>query len=102
MRLVLASTSRYRRELLARLGLSFDCVPPDVDETAHAGEAPEALATRLARAKATAVAASVEGPALVIGSTSASRSTVASSASPAASRPRAPSSRRPAAAACDS
>ena len=40
--LVLASTSRYRRELLARLRLEFDTVRPDVDETPFAGEAPAA------------------------------------------------------------
>lgn len=68
MRLVLASTSRYRRELLARLGLEFECAAPGVDETAHAGESPDALALRLAQAKADAVAATIEGPALVIGS----------------------------------
>lgn len=50
--LLLASTSRYRRELLARLGLPFACEAPAVDETAMPGEAPEALAHRLARAKA--------------------------------------------------
>lgn len=68
MRLVLASTSRYRHELLTRLGLPFTCASPGVDETPAAGEAPEALALRLARAKAAAVAATVDGPALVIGS----------------------------------
>lgn len=55
-RLILASTSRYRAELLQRLGLPFDNVAPVVDETPHAGEAPAALAARLALAKATAVA----------------------------------------------
>lgn len=68
MRLVLASTSRYRRELLARLGLPFECVAPGVDETPGDGEPPEALALRLARAKAAAVATVIEGPALVLGS----------------------------------
>ncbi|HBG90015.1 MAG TPA: septum formation inhibitor Maf, partial [Stenotrophomonas sp.] len=46
--LLLASTSRYRRELLQRLGLPFDCASPAVDETPQAGEAPPALAGRLA------------------------------------------------------
>ena len=55
-RLVLGSTSPYRRELLARLRLDFDVVAPDVDETPLAGERPDALATRLAQAKAAAVA----------------------------------------------
>ena len=66
-RLVLASTSRYRRELLARLRLPFDVVAPDVDEAALAGEAPRELALRLALAKADAVAAQ-HGDAVVIGS----------------------------------
>ncbi|RYY70913.1 MAG: septum formation inhibitor Maf, partial [Comamonadaceae bacterium] len=56
-RLVLGSTSRYRRELLQRLRLPFDVVPPEVDETPLPGEAPAALARRLAAAKAAAVAA---------------------------------------------
>jgi septum formation protein len=54
--LILASTSTYRRDLLARLRLSFSCSAPDVDETQSAGERPAALAARLARAKASAVA----------------------------------------------
>lgn len=53
--LILASTSPYRRELLARLRLPFDVVAPEVDETAFANEAPAQLALRLARAKARAV-----------------------------------------------
>ena len=56
-RLVLASTSPYRRELLARLGVAFDTARPDVDETPPPGESPADLARRLAIAKATAVAA---------------------------------------------
>lgn len=56
-RLILGSTSRYRRELLERLRLPFDVARPDTDETPLAGEAPEALARRLARAKAADVAA---------------------------------------------
>ncbi len=53
---VLGSTSRYRRELLQRLGLPFEVAAPDVDETPLPGEAPAALAQRLALAKARAVA----------------------------------------------
>jgi len=53
--LTLASTSRYRRELLARLALPFEVAAPEVDETRHPQEAPEALARRLAAAKAAAV-----------------------------------------------
>ena len=65
--LVLASTSRYRRELLQRLGVDFTVHAPEVDETPGAGEAPRALALRLALAKAQAVAALQPG-AVVIGS----------------------------------
>jgi septum formation protein len=53
--LVLGSTSRYRRELLARLHLPFEVAAPDVDETPLPGEVPAALAGRLALAKARAV-----------------------------------------------
>ena len=65
--LVLGSTSRYRRELLQRLGLPFTVAAPDVDETPLQGEAPRALALRLALAKAHAVAAQ-HPDAVVIGS----------------------------------
>lgn len=64
--LVLASGSRYRREQLARLGLAVECQAPDIDESRLPGEAPAAMALRLARAKAQAVAAR-SGDALVIG-----------------------------------
>jgi septum formation protein len=63
--LVLASGSRYRKELLARLGLRFDVVSPDVDESPKPGEAPADTALRLSVAKARAVQAP---NALVIGS----------------------------------
>lgn len=53
---MLGSTSRYRRELLSRLGIAFDVVAPDVDETPLPGEAPADLAMRLALSKAQAVA----------------------------------------------
>jgi septum formation protein len=66
-RLVLASTSRYRRELLERLRLPFDVVAPGVDEQPLAGEAPPETAVRLALAKADAVAA-IDAEAVVIGS----------------------------------
>jgi septum formation protein len=66
-RLVLASTSRYRRELLARLRLPFDVEAPEVDETPRDGECPPDLALRLATAKAQAVA-SRHPSAVVIGS----------------------------------
>ncbi len=54
--LVLASTSVTRQELLARLGLSFEVHAPEVDEAVQPGEAPSALAVRLAQAKAQAAA----------------------------------------------
>lgn len=54
--IVLASGSIYRRELLARLGLSFDHAAPDIDETAHAGETARALTERLSLSKARALA----------------------------------------------
>ena len=53
---ILASTSRYRRELLGRLRLPFDVQPPEVDETPLPGETPRALAERLALEKANAIA----------------------------------------------
>jgi len=65
--LVLASTSRYRRDLLARLRADVRTQAPHVDETALSGETPAALAERLAAAKAQSVAAHARGT-LVIGS----------------------------------
>ena len=65
--LILGSTSRYRRELLARLHLPFEVEAPHVDETPQVSERPEALARRLALAKARAVAAR-HPQAVVIGS----------------------------------
>lgn len=66
-RLILASTSPFRRELLDKLGLSYEVAAPAVDEAAEAGESPEHLVARLAEAKARAVAAGYPD-ALVIGS----------------------------------
>lgn len=54
--LVLASTSRYRADLLRRLHVPFEAIAPGVDETAQPGELPPDLARRLARAKAQAIA----------------------------------------------
>ncbi|WP_374326456.1 nucleoside triphosphate pyrophosphatase [Azonexus sp.] len=65
--LVLASTSPYRRELLARLGLPFVVANPQTDESPFPGESPEALALRLSAAKARAVADTYPD-ALIIGS----------------------------------
>jgi septum formation protein len=66
-RLILASSSPYRRELLSRLRLPFDVAVPDIDETPLPGEAPAATALRLALSKARAVAETMPG-CLVIGS----------------------------------
>jgi len=65
--LILASTSRYRAELLGKLGLEFSARAPGVDEMAEPDESPERLVRRLAEAKARAVGVA-SGPALVIGS----------------------------------
>jgi septum formation protein len=64
--LILASTSRYRRELLERLRIPFRALSPQTDETPLPGEAPAALAERLALAKALALAA-LHPDAVVIG-----------------------------------
>ncbi len=66
-RLILASTSPYRREQLERLQLPFSTAAPDCDETPLPGETPRTLVQRLAEAKARSVAASA-GDAVVIGS----------------------------------
>jgi septum formation protein len=66
-RLVLASGSAYRRELLGRLGIPFEVAVPDVDESPSPGESPPRTAERLARLKALAVAAAFPD-ALIIGS----------------------------------
>lgn len=63
----LASSSRYRRELLGRLGHPFEWRAPDIDETSLPGESPKALASRLALAKAKTLAHD-EPRALIIGS----------------------------------
>ena len=66
-RLILASTSKYRKELLGRLGLAFETISPEVDEAPLPKETPELMAIRLAQAKALAV--SLSNPsAYVIGS----------------------------------
>lgn len=64
--LVLASTSRYRRELLSRMRIPFEVVSPDIDETPLPDETPSATALRLSVLKAHA-AASVWPGALIIG-----------------------------------
>jgi septum formation protein len=57
--LILASASPRRRDLLSRLKVPFDAVPAEIAETARPGEAPRALAERLAREKAEAVVAQI-------------------------------------------
>ena len=65
--IILASTSRYRRELLDRLGLPFECVPPGIDESRQPTDTVQDLPRRLAKHKAEAVAERFP-QALVIGS----------------------------------
>jgi len=67
VKLILASSSKYRRELLERLMIPFDVDVPDIDETPRPDEPPEQLVERLAIAKAQAVAKR-HGDALIIGS----------------------------------
>lgn len=66
-RLILASTSPFRRELLARLQIPFEAVAPDADESALPGESPAATAERLSEVKARAVSGRFPD-ALIIGS----------------------------------
>ena len=65
--LILASTSRYRKELLTRLHYPFSCIAPEVDESPLLNESPENLALRLAYSKAQAIYAQ-HPKAIVIGS----------------------------------
>lgn len=67
MRLILASGSRYRRDMLTRLRLPFTCLSPDIDESPLKNEAPEALALRLAEEKAKKII-SLHPDSIVIGS----------------------------------
>lgn len=66
MKLVLASTSRYRRELLARLQVPFSVADPGVEEQARPGEDPRDMSRRLAEDKARAVGLREPG-AIIIG-----------------------------------
>ena len=65
-KIVLASSSRYRRELLGRLGFPFETIAPEVDETPRPGESPRDLVLRLAKAKANAARGG--DPTIIIGS----------------------------------
>ena len=67
MRLVLASASLRRAELLSAADFAFDIVPANTDETVLSGETPRGYALRVARAKAEHVAASVPGDSVVLG-----------------------------------
>ena len=67
LKIVLASSSRYRKELLGRLGFPFETIAPEVDETPFPDERPHDLVLRLAKAKAASAARS-SGPAIVIAS----------------------------------
>jgi len=67
MKLILASTSPFRKAILAKLGAEFDTASPETDETALENESPQALVERLSVAKAKAIADKVDN-ALVIGS----------------------------------
>jgi len=65
--LILASTSPWRRALLEKLGLPFECAAPDIDETPQPGESPRHLVLRLAQEKAQCLAARYPNH-LIIGS----------------------------------
>ena len=65
-RVILGSSSPYRRQILEKLGIRFECISPEIDEQALPGEAPETLVTRLAFAKAKAVQQQSESPAIII------------------------------------
>jgi len=66
-RIILASSSIYRKELLSRLNLPFEVIVPNIDETALPDETPQATALRLAEQKAIAVA-KIAPEAIIIGS----------------------------------
>ena len=66
-RIILASTSPYRRDLLKKLGLPFECATPGIDESRRRNESAQTLASRLAQEKAVAIA-NQSGEGLIIGS----------------------------------
>lgn len=68
MNIILASSSKYRSQILAKLGLEFSCLTPDCDESPHVGESAQDLVMRLATAKAMACAPKAMAPSLIIGS----------------------------------
>ena len=67
MKLILASSSPRRAEILANAGLPFSVLSSAVDESPNPGETPAALVQRLANAKADLVTARAVGPAIVVG-----------------------------------
>ena len=67
-KLILASTSPFRQQLLQKLKLPFSTARPEVDETPIAGESVEAMVERLSQLKAQAVAQTTDEPAIIIGS----------------------------------
>ena len=66
MRLILASSSPRRAEILRNAGFTFQSIAPDLDETPLANESPAAMIQRLSRAKADAVASLAARPALIV------------------------------------
>jgi 7-methyl-GTP pyrophosphatase len=68
MKIVLASSSKYRKHLLSQILPEFECKNPEIDEEGRASEKPQALALRLAEQKALNVATKINAPALIIGS----------------------------------
>jgi len=66
-RLILASSSKYRKMLLRRFDIPFECMSPDIDETMRVSETPMQLARRLALEKAGAISSKMP-QAIVIGS----------------------------------
>ena len=67
MRIILASSSPRRAEILRDAGITFEAIPAHVDEARRDGEAPMELVLRLAESKARAVAAQASGPCIVVG-----------------------------------
>ena len=68
MKIILGSSSPFRRDILARLNLPFECISPNIDESSLEGEAHAELVERLAIAKAQAISEKCEAKALIIGS----------------------------------
>jgi septum formation protein len=65
-RLVLASASPRRSELLQSVGLDFDVLPADIDESVRAGESPSEYVARLSREKAAAIAARIDREGIIV------------------------------------